>query len=141
MYALVLVVGSLIDRIGRTPSLAGGLAIMAASCAGLLWAESVLATGVLLFGLGLGWNLSFVAATAQLVDLTSPVERGKLLGFNDLLSGCLGAALALVGGVALEGLGVAAMALGATAIALAPILWITRRSNRSNEALATIADR
>jgi MFS family permease len=141
MYALVLVVGSLIDRIGRTPSLAGGLAIMAASCAGLLWAESVLATGVLLFGLGLGWNLSFVAATAQLVDLTSPVERGKLLGFNDLLSGCLGATLALVGGVALEGLGVAAMALGATAIALAPILWITRRSNRSNEALATIADR
>jgi MFS family permease len=141
MYALVLVVGSLIDRIGRTPSLAGGLAIMAASCAGLLGAESVLATGVLLFGLGLGWNLSFVAATAQLVDLTSPVERGKLLGFNDLLSGCFGAALALVGGVALEGLGVAAMALGATAIALAPILWITRRSNRSNEALATIADR
>ena len=141
MYALVLVVGSLIDRIGRTPSLAGGLVIMAVSCAGLVWAESVLATGVLLFGLGLGWNLSFVAATAQLVDLTSPVERGKLLGFNDLLSGCLGAALALLGGFALEGLGVAAMALGATAIALAPVLWITRRGGRRNEALATIADR
>ena len=91
MYALVLVVGTLIDRIGRTQSLAGGLVIMAASCAGLVWSESVLATGVLLFGLGLGWNLSFVAATAQLVDLTSPAERGTLLGFNDLLSGCFGA--------------------------------------------------
>jgi MFS family permease len=141
MYALVLVVGSLIDRIGRTQSLAGGLAIMAVSCAGLVWAESVLATAILLFGLGLGWNLSFVAATAQLVDCTAPAERGKLLGFNDLLSGCLGAALALIGGFALEGLGVAAMALGATAIAVAPVLWITRRGGRRDEALATIADR
>jgi MFS family permease len=141
MYALVLVVGPLIDRIGRTHSLAGGLAIMAASCAGLVWAEGVLATGVLLFGLGLGWNLSFVAATAQLVDLTSPAERGKLLGFNDLLSGCLGATLALLGGVALEGLGVAAMAIGATAIALVPVVWIARRGARPDEALATIADR
>jgi MFS family permease len=141
MYALVLVVGSLIDRIGRTPSLAGGLAIMAVSCAGLVWAEGVVATGVLLFGLGLGWNLSFVAATAQLVDLTSPAERGRLLGFNDLLSGCLGAALALLGGVALEALGVAAMAIGAAAIALVPVVWITRRGARHDPRLATIADR
>jgi MFS family permease len=135
MYALVLVVGSLIDRIGRTQSLAGGLAIMAVSCAGLVWAESVMATALLLFGLGLGWNLSFVAATAQLVDSTAPAERGKLLGFNDLLSGCLGATLALLGGVALEGLGVAALAIGAAAIASLPILWITRAGARRNEAL------
>jgi MFS family permease len=141
MYALVLVVGSLIDRIGRTPSLAGGLGIMAVSCAGLVWAEGVVATGVLLFGLGLGWNLSFVAATAQLVDLTSPAERGRLLGFTDLLSGGLGATLALLGGVALEGLGVAAMAVGAAAIALLPIIWITRRGARHDPRLATIGDR
>ena len=41
---------------------------MAFSCIGLTWFESVLGTAVLLFGLGLGWNLSFVAATAQLAD-------------------------------------------------------------------------
>ena len=87
MYALVLVVGALIDRIGRTPALAGGLLVMAASTIGLLWVESVVATAVLLFGLGVGWNLSFVAATAQLADLTSAAERGRLLGFNDLLVG------------------------------------------------------
>jgi MFS family permease len=135
MYALVLVVGSLIDRIGRTRSLAGGLAIMTASCAGLVWAESVLATALLLFGLGLGWNLSFVAATAQLVDRTSPGERGKLLGFSDLLSGFLGATLALLGGFALEGLGVAAMALGAAFLAVAPVVWITRRNGSRKDAL------
>ncbi|HEY7195685.1 MAG TPA: MFS transporter [Gaiellaceae bacterium] len=141
MYALVLVVGSFIDRIGRTPCLAGGLAIMAACCAGLVWAESVPLTGFLLFGLGLGWNLSFVAATTQMVDLASPVERGKLLGFNDLCSGFLGAGLALVGGVALEDVGVAAMAIGAAAIALLPVLWITRRGRRDEPALASMIDR
>ena len=126
MYALVLFIGALIDRIGRTPALGGGLSLMAVSCAGLQWLESVPATAVLLFLLGLGWNVSFVAATAQLADRTSPVERGKLLGFNDLGSAMLGAGLALLGGVALEALGVAAFALGAAAIVLLPIFWIWR---------------
>jgi MFS family permease len=124
MYALVLVVGTLIDRIGRPPALATGLALMAASTLGLLWFESVVATAILLFGLGVGWNVSFVAATAQMADRTSAAERGKLLGFNDLLSGLLGAALALLGGYALDSIGVAALAIGATVIVAAPILWL-----------------
>jgi len=121
---LVLVTGALIDRIGRAPALAGGLLVMAASTAGLLWFDTVVATAILLFGLGIGWNLSFVAATAQLADRTSPAERGKILGFNDLLSALLGAGLALLGGFALDSIGVAALAIGATAIVAAPILWL-----------------
>ena len=128
MYALVIVVGDLIDRIGRTPSLSGGLLLMAASVISLLWVESVVGTGVALFGLGLGWNLSFVAATAQLADRSRPEERGKLLGFNDLLSGATGAALALIGGLALSALGVAALAIGGTVLVMGPALWILRDS-------------
>jgi MFS family permease len=127
MYALVLVVGTLIDRIGRTPSLALGLAVMGASCIGLLWIESVVGTAVLLFGLGLGWNVSFVAATAQLADRTAPAERGKLLGLNDLMAALLGATLALVGGLALDLLGVAALAIGATVLVVSPIAWLIAR--------------
>lgn len=126
MYGLVIVVGDLIDRIGRTPALAGGLAVMAASVIGLLWVESVAATAVVLFGLGIGWNFSFVAATAALADSTEPWERGKLLGFNDLLAGATGAGLALIGGVVLTGLGVAALAIGAAVLVLAPAAWIVR---------------
>ncbi len=126
MYALVLVIGTLIDKIGRGPALAGGLFVMAISCAGLTWATSVPTTALLLFGLGIGWNLSFVAATAQLADATLPAERGKLLGLSDLLSGLTGAALALLGGIALDVLGVAALALGATAIAVAPAIFLAR---------------
>ena len=126
MYALVLVVGDLIDRIGRPPALVGGLALMAVSVISLLWVTSVPATAAALFGLGLGWNLSFVAATAQLADCTHAWERGKLLGFNDLLSGLTGASLALLGGYALTAVGVAALAIGGTVIVVLPALWIAR---------------
>jgi MFS family permease len=126
MYALVLVIGPLIDRIGRTPSLEIGLVVMAFSTIGLLWVQGVFGTAVLLLGLGVGWNISFVAATAQLADRTSPAERGKLLGFNDLLGAFLGAGLALLGGYALDAIGVAALAIGATVIVAAPILLIAR---------------
>jgi MFS family permease len=131
MYALVIVVGGLIDRIGRTTSLALGLAVMGASCAGLLWVDSVLGTALLLFGLGLGWNVSFVAATAELADRTAPSERGKLLGLNDQLAAFLGASLALLGGAALEGLGVAALAIGATILVILPIAWLIGRRRQA----------
>jgi MFS family permease len=127
MYALVLVVGEVIDRIGRTPALAGGLLVMGVASASLLWVTGVAVTAVALFGLGIGWNLSFVAATAQLADCAEPWERGKLLGFNDLLSGLTGAALALLGGVALSAIGVAALAIGGTVLVVTPALWILRR--------------
>lgn len=127
MYALVLVVGRVIDRIGRGIALSGGLLVMALSVISLLWIDSVPATAVALFGLGLGWNFSFVAATAELADSTLPSERGRLMGFNDLLSGLTGAGLALLGGVALEALGVAALALGATVLVAGPALWLAGR--------------
>jgi MFS family permease len=100
--------------------------VMALSTVGMLWVTSVFATAVLLLGLGLGWNISFVAATARLADSTSPAERGRLLGFNDLLGALFGAGLALLGGYALDAIGVAALAIGATAIVVAPVFLIVR---------------
>ena len=35
----------------------------------------------------LGWNLSYVAASAELVTHATPVERGRLVGFTDLTAG------------------------------------------------------
>jgi hypothetical protein len=62
-----------------------------------------------------------------MVDATAPSERGRILGFNDFMSALLGAGLALLGGYALDSLGVAALALGATAIVAAPVLWLAPR--------------
>jgi MFS family permease len=130
MYALVIVVGDLIDRIGRTRSLVGGLIVMGASSISLLWLTSVPTLAFSLFALGLGWSFSFVAATAQLADCTEPAERGRLLGFNDLLSGLTGAGLSLLGGFALNAIGVAALAVGGLLLVLAPAGWIARWSLR-----------
>ena len=137
MYALVLFIGPLIDRIGRGTSLWTGLVVMAFSCIGLTWFQSVVGTAFLLFGLGLGWSISFVAATAQLADCAAPAERGKLLGFNDQISALAGAGLALLGGYALDTLGVAALAIGSTVLVLIPLVRLVRR----DEGVGTIAPR
>jgi MFS family permease len=124
MYALVLVIGALIDRVGRRQALISGLGIMAVSTVLLAWVDSISGTMLSLFLLGLGWNVSYVAATAELVSHATPVERGRLVGATDLVAGMLGAGLALLGGVAYTEWGVAAVSVGATVAVVAPAIAI-----------------
>jgi MFS family permease len=128
MYALVLVIGALVDRVGRAPCQVWGLLAMGLSILGLAWFDSVLWMSVSLFGLGLGWNVSYVAAAAELSDRALPSERGKLIGLSDQLSSFTGAALALLGGVVYSEVGVGALAFGATAFVAVPAAWILLRS-------------
>jgi MFS family permease len=136
MYSLVLVVGSLIDRIGRRPALVGGLVIEGASALTLAWVTSIPASSLCLFGLGIGWNLAYVAAAAELSDVALPSERGRLLGLTDLVSAGTGASLALGGGVVYSSLGVGALATGATLIAVLPVVWLVLRPPRAAAAAA-----
>jgi predicted MFS family arabinose efflux permease len=128
MYALVLVIGQLIDKLGRRPGQVTGLLMMAVSTLGLAWFESVAWTSVSLFLLGLGWNVSYVAAVTELADRALPAERGKLIGLTDQLSSFTGATLVLLGGVAYSELGVEALAFSATAFVAFPALWILLQS-------------
>jgi MFS family permease len=130
MYGLVLVVGNVIDRVGRLVALVGGLVVMGVSTMFMAWITSVPAMSVSLFGLGLGWVFSYVAATTELVDCAALSERGKLVGFSDLVSGCTGAALALLGGAAYNGIGVGAIAVGATVAVALPALVISLSQRR-----------
>jgi MFS family permease len=127
MFGLVLFVGDLIDRFGRRQALVGGLALMAASNVALAWFGGVGGMSLALLGLGLGWNLSYVAATTQLIALTAPSERGRLVGFSDLLASLVAAGLALLGGLVYTGGGAAALALAAAALAFLPAVWLTVR--------------
>jgi MFS family permease len=124
MYGLVLVVGDAVERIGRRRAIVLGLAVMALSNLAAVWSTSLLGMSISLFGLGLGWNLAYVAATTDLVDLATPAERGRLVGLSDLLSSSAGATLALVGGVVYTGAGSTPLALAATVLAAVPALWI-----------------
>jgi MFS family permease len=124
MYGLVLVVGDVVDRVGRRQAIVGGLALMAVSTLALAWLDGLLGMALCLFGLGLGWNFSYVAATTELVSLTAPSERGRLVGFSDLLSSSTGASLVLIGGAAYSGLGVSSLAIGGAILALTPAIWM-----------------
>ena len=73
MFGLVIVVGDLIDRIGRRRAIVAGLALMAVSTLALVWFDVDRRHVLALFGLGLGWSFSYVAATAELVTLAGAV--------------------------------------------------------------------
>jgi MFS family permease len=130
MYGLVLVVGDLIERLGRRQALVGGLLVMGVSTVSLAWVSSEAAMAVVLFGLGLGWSFSYVSATSTLIDLAAPWERGRLIGFSDLLSGLTGSGLALLGGVAYAHGGAGMIAAGATVAVAAPALLILLSGRR-----------
>jgi MFS family permease len=127
MYGLILIVGDIVDRIGRRPCLVAGLSLMALSNVALGWLGGVAGMSIALLGLGLGWNLSYVAATTELVALSSPSERGRLVGFTDLLASFTAAALALLGGLVYSASGPLALSLAAAALAAGPALWLAIR--------------
>jgi hypothetical protein len=89
---------------------------------------SVPRVSVSLFGLGLGWTVSYVAAASELSDRALPSERSRLIGFSDLLPSFTAAALALLGGLTYSEVGVEALAFGATAFVVLPAVWILLRS-------------
>lgn len=77
--------GMLIARFGTTTMVAIGLLLEAvAACIGLSGITAMHFWAVLIV-LGLGWNFSFVAATALVVETHRPEERNKTQAFNDFL--------------------------------------------------------
>jgi MFS family permease len=125
MYGLVLVIGDVIERLGRRTSMVLGLLVMAASNAALTSLSSIGGMSLSMFGLGLGWCLSYIAATTELVDLAGPAERGRLVGATDLVSSFAAAALALGGGVVYTGAGgTVPLALLATGLSLLAAAWV-----------------
>ncbi len=127
MYGLILIVGDVVDRFGRRRCLVAGLMLMALSNVALGWLGGVAGMSLALLGLGLGWNLSYIAATTELVALTAPSERGRLVGFTDVLASFTAAGLALLGGLVYSSSGALALSLAAAALAAAPALWLALR--------------
>jgi MFS family permease len=124
MYGLILVVGDVIERIGRRTAIVAGLFVMAGSNI-LLWPfEGLAGMSLSMFGLGLGWSFAYVAATAELVERAAPSERGRLIGFNDLLAASTGAVLCLTWGALYSQSGATALAVSSGLLAAIPALWL-----------------
>lgn len=130
MFALVLLVGKFIGRIGRPRAMQVGLMVLAISVLSLMAVHSVALNALALFGIGLGWNIAFVAATAELTVLTTAAERGSIIGFSDLLAGASGAVITLLAGVAANTIGLVGLSVVGAALSLLPVIgigWLRHR--------------
>lgn len=108
MYAFSPVFGWLADRIGRTPVILIGQAILLASLLVNFSApDSIAAVTVALILLGLGWSAATVASSTLLTESVEPQDRTTVQGFSDTVMSLAGA-----GGGALAGLVLAAVGYG-----------------------------
>lgn len=116
MFAFMIPIGIAVDRAGHTRAMVAGLVILGASVGALAALDSAGGFALALFGVGIGWNVAFVGATARLAALTEASERGTLFGLNDLVSGLGAAALSLAGGAVLSRFGLPGLALALAAL-------------------------
>ena len=85
MFAPSFVTGRLMARWGKLPVTALGLLLTGASgVIALMGLERLHFWGALIL-LGVGWNFSFIGATALLTESYRPTERAKVQALNDLL--------------------------------------------------------
>jgi len=77
--------GQLIARFGRERMALIGMALLAGCGVIALIGLSILDFTAAMIALGLGWNFSFVSATAIVTDCHTAEERGKTQAFNDLV--------------------------------------------------------
>jgi MFS family permease len=120
MFGLVLVVGRVVEIVGRFRSVLVGLIVLAAGALILLPGAELIFFVPGMFLVGVGWNIAFVASTAILADAANANERGRLLGLSDFLA-LLGAALlAVISGLVLDALGLPALIFVGVLLALVP---------------------
>lgn len=77
--------GQLIDRFGKEKVTASGLLLTGSAAIVGLLGLSVAHFWIALILLGIGWNLSFVGATALVTECYRPEERAKVQAANDFL--------------------------------------------------------
>jgi MFS family permease len=85
MYAPGFFTGRLITRFGAPRVVAAGFALTAVSAAiGLIGVE-VAHFWLTLILLGLGWNFSFIGASAMVLECHRPEERTRVQSLNDFI--------------------------------------------------------
>ncbi|WP_312404611.1 MFS transporter [Brevundimonas sp.] len=85
MFGPSFVTGRLMARFGKERVTAVGLALIAVAAAIGLSGVAVAHFWATLIVLGIGWNFSFIGATAMVTDCHTPEERAKAQGANDFL--------------------------------------------------------
>jgi predicted MFS family arabinose efflux permease len=144
MYGPSFFTGSLIARFGAPRIVAIGLLLEAGAAAIGLSGITAMHFWATLFILGLGWNFSFVGASALVLETHRPQERNKVQAFNDFLVFGMMAIGSFLSGQLLANYGWSAVnlvvfppvLLGITVLTL--VSWAKRRVN--SQALSEFPD-
>jgi MFS family permease len=132
MYALSPVFGWLADRLGRTPVILTGQALLLAALA-LFWlaGDSSTAMTVGLILLGLGWSASVVAGSALIAEAVGVGDRAALQGFSDLSMNAAGAVGGASAGLVLSAVGYSGLGLATMILAGIIVAWTVARAGRA----------
>jgi MFS family permease len=129
MYALSPVFGWLADRLGRTPVILFGQALLLAALT-LFWLAGDSRTAIIigLILLGLGWSASVVAGSALIAESVGVGDRAALQGFSDLSMNAAGALGGASAGLVLSAVGYSGLGLVTMLLASVIVLWTVLRS-------------
>jgi len=122
MFVFSVPFGRLSDQIGRKWVLVLGCLLLGigAFLTPIAANYAIITLGVIL--LGLGWSATNVATSAIISDLTRPERRGQMLGANDVATGLASLSLPILGGAVMVNLGLFALGILGSTIALLALL-------------------
>ncbi|MBC9883466.1 MFS transporter [Bradyrhizobium sp. INPA01-394B] len=146
MYGPSFFTGALIARFGAPRIVATGLLLEAGAATIGLSGITAMHFWATLMLLGVGWNFSFIGASALVLETHRPQERNKVQAFNDFLvfgmmaigSFSSGQLLANYGWSAVNMVVFPPVALGLVALSLAS--WARRRKARLEAAMGEFPD-
>ena len=122
MFGLAAITGRLVDRYGRTPIIAVGASQLMVASLLIPFTHHLALMLVMMFLLGYGWNLCFVAGSSLLIDGLGPRERGRTQGTGDGIVAVSAAVGALATGPVFGAGGMGH--IGAAAIAFSLVLIV-----------------
>ena len=126
MFGLSRVVGRVADRGGRIRAILSGLSLLALGGAVIAFIPGIVAFGIGLLLVGLGWSFGFIGSTVLLADAAPPERRARTLGRADLTGQLSAAVVATAGGWWFASRGAAGLGVLAIAVSMLPVVFLLR---------------
>ncbi len=131
MFALSPLTGRLTDRWGGYRVILGGMALLGISALGAAYGsnESTAVLVVVLFALGYGWNLAFVAGSSMLTVGVGAEIRTRLQGRVDSLTWTSGALASISSGVIYQATDYRMISMIGLMLLAVPVVVVLRHRN------------